>query len=100
VSQLDSEYWRKFFWGLDRTGPMPIYAQISARIVEAIEQGSLPGGARIADETTLCRILAVSRATVTRPISDLVQRGLVVRHRGVGTQIVHSRQHDARPVAP
>ncbi len=73
---------------LDRTGHIPISHQIAARLREAIADGTLPAGSRLENEVALAERLGVSRPTIRRAIQDLVDRGLLVRRRGVGTQVV------------
>lgn len=79
------------FMDLDRSGPVPLYFQLSKRIEAAIESGQLPAGSRLANEIRLAEELGLSRPTVRRAIQDLVDSGLLVRRRGVGTQVVHGR---------
>lgn len=73
----------------DRTGPVPLYFQIASRLEEAIRSGALPPGARLENEIALSERLGLSRPTVRRAIQELVDKGLVVRRRGIGTQVVH-----------
>ena len=74
---------------LDRSGPIPLYYQISTRIEEAILTGQLPAGSRLENEIALSERLGLSRPTVRRAIQELVNKGLIVRRRGIGTQVVH-----------
>ena len=53
-------------------------------------------GGRLANEVELADRLGVSRPTMRRAIQYLVERGMLVRKRGVGTQIVHPKVR--RPV--
>jgi len=78
---------------LDRTGRIPISHQIASRLREAIADGTLPAGSRLENEVALAERLGVSRPTIRRAIQDLVDRGLLVRRRGVGTQVVGTRVH-------
>ena len=79
------------FAGLDRSGPIPLYFQVSQRIEQAIMDGTLPAGARLENEVSLGERLRLSRPTIRRAIQDLVDKGLLVRRRGIGTQVVHGR---------
>ena len=74
---------------VDRSGPVPLYFQLANRIEEAIRGGQLPPGARLENEVALSERLGLSRPTVRRAIQDLVDKGLLVRRRGIGTQVVH-----------
>lgn len=74
---------------IDRSGPVPLYFQIASRIEKAIIDGQLPPGARLENEITLGERLNLSRPTVRRALQELVNKGLLVRRRGIGTQVVH-----------
>lgn len=76
---------------VDRTSPVPLYFQVAQRLETAIEDGTLPPGSRIDNEVDLAERLGLSRPTVRRAIQHLVEQGLLVRKRGVGTQVVHAR---------
>lgn len=81
---------------LDRTSPVPLYFQVATRLQQLIEEGELPVGGRLENEVELADRLGVSRPTMRRAIQYLVERGMLVRKRGVGTQIVHPKVR--RPV--
>lgn len=70
---------------------MPLYFQVAERIAEAIQAGELLPGARLDNEIQLADHLGLSRPTVRQAIQYLVDKGLVVRKRGVGTQVVHGQ---------
>lgn len=80
-----------------RDGAAPLYLQLAAAIESAIVDGSLVPGARIENELQLAERLGLSRPTVRQGIQELVDKGLLVRKRGVGTQVVESQVN--RPVA-
>jgi len=82
---------------LDRDSPVPLWFQIAERLRTAIETEQLKPGERLDNEIDLSERFGVSRPTVRQAIQALVQKGLVVRQRGVGT-IVASRRIN-RPVA-
>jgi DNA-binding GntR family transcriptional regulator len=79
------------FLDLDRSGPVPLYVQIATRIESAILDGRLPPGSRLENEVALGERLGMSRPTVRRAIQELVDKGLLVRRRGIGTQVVHGQ---------
>ena len=81
---------------VDRTSPVPLYFQVATRLQELIEKGEIGVGARIENEVDLADRLGVSRPTTRRAIQYLVERGMLVRKRGVGTQVVHPKVR--RPV--
>jgi DNA-binding GntR family transcriptional regulator len=67
---------------------MPLWALVSARLQKLIETGRIPVGARIENEVALSRRLGISRPTMRRAMQELVERGLLVRKPGAGTQVV------------
>jgi DNA-binding GntR family transcriptional regulator len=79
------------FSDLNRNGPIPLYFQVEQRIEKAIMDGHLSAGARLENEVALGERLNLSRPTIRRAIQDLVDKGLLVRRRGIGTQVVHGR---------
>jgi len=81
---------------LDRTSGVPLYFQVATRLQELIENGEIGVGSRIENEVDLAERLGVSRPTTRRAIQYLVERGMLVRKRGVGTQVVHPKVR--RPV--
>lgn len=81
---------------LDRSSPVPLYYQVATRLQQQIELGVLPVGGRLENEVELADRLGVSRPTMRKAIAYLVERGMLVRRRGIGTQIVHPKVR--RPV--
>lgn len=79
------------FADLDRSGPVPLYYQVSQRIQSSILSGQLSPGSRLENEISLCDRLGLSRPTIRKAIQELVDKGLLVRRRGVGTQVVHGQ---------
>ncbi len=76
---------------VDRSSPVPLYFQVAQHLEQMIESGELPMGSRLENETDLADQLGLSRPTMRRAIEYLVGRGLLVRKRGIGTQVVHSK---------
>ncbi|MEV5101863.1 GntR family transcriptional regulator [Streptomyces massasporeus] len=76
---------------LDRGSPVPLYHQLAQQLEAAIEQGVLAPGNLLGNEVDLSVRLGLSRPTVRQAIQSLVDKGLLVRRRGVGTQVVHSQ---------
>lgn len=81
---------------LDRASPVPLYFQLAQHWQGAIEAGRLPHGTRLDNEVALSERLGLSRPTVRRALAHLVDHGLLVRRRGIGTQVVRPRVR--RPV--
>ncbi|HUG86810.1 MAG TPA: GntR family transcriptional regulator [Euzebya sp.] len=81
---------------LDPSSPVPLYHQVARQLQAAVEEGRLGKGDFLPSEIELADSWGVSRPTARRAIQDLVEKGLLVRRRGVGTQIVS--QQVRRPV--
>ncbi len=81
---------------LDRSSPIPLYFQVAQELERAIASGELGPGAKLPNEISLADELGLSRPTMRRAIQELVDKGLLVRKRGVGTQVVHGEV--TRPV--
>jgi GntR family transcriptional regulator len=81
---------------IDRASPVPLYFQAAQHMEQLIESGVYPPGTRLENEIALADQLGLSRPTMRRAIEYLVDRGLLVRKRGVGTQVVQPKVR--RPV--
>jgi DNA-binding GntR family transcriptional regulator len=73
---------------IDRSSPIPLYFQLARAIEGAITAGALPAGSRLDNELLLAQQYRLSRPTVRRAVQELVDKGLLVRKRGVGTQVI------------
>ncbi|MET7317364.1 GntR family transcriptional regulator [Streptomyces thermoviolaceus] len=76
---------------IDRKSPVPLYHQFAQQLEQAIERGLLLPGVLLGNEVDLAERLGLSRPTVRQGIKASVEKGLLVRRRGIGTQVVHSR---------
>ena len=76
---------------VDRNSPVPLYFQVAQHLEQMIESGELPMGTRLDNETDLAGQLGLSKPTMRRAIEYLVGRGLLVRRRGIGTQVVQAK---------
>ena len=76
---------------LERNSPVPLYYQLAQSIEQAINDGVLSPGDRLENELSLTTRLGLSRPTARQAIQELVNKGLLVRKRGVGTQVVRSQ---------
>jgi DNA-binding GntR family transcriptional regulator len=73
---------------IDRSSPTPLYFQLAQSIEGAITEGHLPAGSKLENEILLAQRYGLSRPTVRRAVQELVDKGLLVRKRGVGTQVI------------
>src|SRR5215204_2601684 len=76
---------------LERNSPVPLYHQLAQSIEHAINTGALSPGDRLENELSLTSRLGLSRPTARQAIQELVKKGMLVRKRGVGTQVVRSQ---------
>lgn len=72
----------------DRSSPIPLYFQVASELERAIENGLLKPGDQLDNEIMLAEQLGLSRPTVRRALEYLVDKGHLVRRRGIGTQVV------------
>jgi DNA-binding GntR family transcriptional regulator len=72
---------------LDHTSPVPLYHQAARFLEQAIEDGRLPRGTRLESELDLAEQLGISRPTMRAAIKQLVDKGLLIRRRGIGTTV-------------
>ena len=82
-------------FSLNRHSPVPLYFQLSQELERAIRDGEVKPGEHIETEVELAARLGLSRPTVRQAIQELVNKGLLVRRRGVGTQVVHAQMKRA-----
>ena len=78
---------------LDRDSTVPLYQQISEPLTKLIMSGAIEAGRLIEDEVSLAQRLEVSRPTTRRALQELVNGGLLVRRRGVGTRVTPTHVH-------
>jgi DNA-binding GntR family transcriptional regulator len=76
---------------VDRNSPVPLYFQVAQHLEQLIESGDLPTGTRLENENGLADQFGLSRPTMRRAIGYLVDRGLLIRKRGVGTEVGHAK---------
>jgi GntR family transcriptional regulator len=72
------------------SGSEPLYHELASKLERAISTGELPPGATLEGELALSQRLGISRPTVRRAIQELTTKGLIVRRRGIGTQVVQA----------
>ncbi|RFU41784.1 GntR family transcriptional regulator [Actinomadura logoneensis] len=76
---------------VDRNSPVPLYFQVAQQLEAAIRDGKVAPGERLENEVQLADRCGLSRPTVRQAIQHLVDKGLLVRKRGVGTQVVQAQ---------
>jgi GntR family transcriptional regulator len=78
---------------IDRTSPVPLYHQLAEQLTAAISGGTLRPGDPFENELAMADRLGLSRPTVRRAIAELVNKGLLVRRRGIGTTVANQMVH-------
>lgn len=78
---------------IDRGSPVPLYHQLAEQLTAAIHDGRLEPGDPFENEIALASRLSLSRPTVRRAIQEMVDRGLLVRRRGLGTRVANRKVH-------
>lgn len=78
---------------IDRGSPVPLYHQLAGQLSAAVTDGRLQPGDPFENEVALGERLQLSRPTVRRAIQELVDQGLVVRRRGLGTRVANRKVH-------
>jgi len=81
----------KLSLSIDRSSPVPLYHQVVQGVEAAIHAGVLEPGSKLENEIDLAARLNLSRPTMRKAMDELVRSGLLVRKRGVGTQVVSSQ---------
>jgi GntR family transcriptional regulator len=76
---------------IDRGSPIPLWFQVAQHLEHAIATGALPQGALLENEIAMAERLGISRPTMRRSMEQLVDRGLIVRRRGIGTRVVQPK---------
>ena len=79
---------------LDRTSPVPLYYQLKEIFRSWITAGDFDRDGRFPSEAELQQQFKVSRMTIRRALSELVQEGFLVREQGRGSFVVRPRVQD------
>ncbi len=76
---------------LTQISGIPLYIQIREKILGKIKNKEIENGEKLDTEEELAREFGVSRMTVRQALADLVNEGLLLRKRGIGTFVVSPR---------
>ena len=73
---------------LDRSSAVPLYHQMAEQIHRAIRAGTMAPGTMLGNEIPLAREFGLSRPDHASGHRGIGRKGVLVRKRGVGTQVV------------
>lgn len=76
---------------LNRISVAPLYLQVKNKIINDISAGIYTIGAQIPPEAELEKNYSVSRITIRRAITDLVDSGYLIKKQGKGTFILNHK---------
>lgn len=79
---------------LDRKSPVPLYYQLKEIFRSWIISGEFGENGRFPSESELQERFGVSRVTVRRALSELVNEGFLIREQGRGSFVVRPRVQD------
>jgi len=71
--------------GVEKNSSVPIYIQLKNQLKHAILSGEIKEGRKISSETQLAEKYQITRTTVRRAISELVNENLLRKEHGKGT---------------
>ncbi len=78
-------------FSIDRGSPVPLYFQIAKHLEDSIVSGAIPPGTIFENEIALADQMGLSRPTMRRAMQHLVDKGLIVRRRGIGTRVIQPK---------
>ncbi len=76
---------------IDKKSPIPAYYQLKNILLEKIRAGEYKAGDLVPSERELSDSLNISRMTARQAINLLAQEGYLVREKGKGTFVSHSK---------
>lgn len=76
---------------IDRTSPVPYYAQVKGALRERIEHNDYKPGEQLPGEPELCMMFDVSRTVIRQALADLLHDGLIIKKKGKGTFVAEPK---------
>lgn len=83
-----------------RRGMFPLHQKVSDSLAHLIETGALAAGERLPSERQLTELSGMSRVTIRKALTALVDRGLVQQRQGSGTYVTAQDTDAQRVVLP
>jgi GntR family transcriptional regulator len=80
---------------IDKRSPVPMYYQIMRQLLEKIQGGEFAVDSTLPPERELAETYKVSRMTVRQAIIELVNEGILVRRKGIGTFVAPPKLEQA-----
>lgn len=80
---------------IDKRSPIPMYYQIMRQLLEKIQGGAFAVDSILPPERELAETYKVSRMTVRQAIIELVNEGILVRRKGIGTFVAPPKLEQA-----
>ena len=80
---------------IDKHSPIPMYYQIMNQLREKIVEGVYNVGDALPPERELVEVYQVSRMTIRQAILELVNEGILVRRKGIGTFVASPKIEQA-----
>ena len=80
---------------IDKRSPVPMYYQIMRQLLEKIQGGEFAVDTTLPPERELAQTYKVSRMTVRQAIIELVNEGILVRRKGIGTFVAPPKLEQA-----
>lgn len=74
---------------IDKNIQKPIYLQLKELIMEQITAGKLAPGSKLMSESEISKEYDISRVTVRKAFSEMVDEGYLVRKQGKGTYVMN-----------
>jgi GntR family transcriptional regulator len=74
-------------FSIDHKSPIPLHAQVETLVREMIKSPEYQNKEFLPNEMSLAKQLGISRNTVRQALNKLVFEGLLIRKKGVGTQV-------------
>ena len=81
--------------GIDKHSPIPMYYQIMSQLREKIAAGEYAVNSALPPERELVETYHVSRMTIRQAILELVNEGILVRRKGIGTFVAPPKLEQA-----
>lgn len=81
---------------VDHKSALPLHAQVEQLLRDLIAKPEYKTGKFLPNEVDLAKRLGISRNTVRQATNKLVQEGLIVRKKGIGTKVADKKSVNTR----